>query len=107
MINTPAYIPNARGAKGVQTFSRPAMSVICDVCNTTRTRGNHERCSQIRKVSGFTTNEKRRADAPPYRSLDNAEGGTPDNNIHPDKPTSPVEALENGSEAVSNNEVSK
>lgn len=107
MINTPAYIPNARDAKGVQTFSRPAMSVICDVCNTTRTRGNHERCAQMRQAAGFTTNQKRRADASPYRSLDNTEGGTPDNNIHADKPTSPVEALENGSEAVSNNEVSK
>lgn len=107
MINTPAYIPNARDAKGVQTFSRPAMSVICDVCNTTRTRGNHERCAQMRQAAGFTTNQKRRAEASPYRSLDNTEGGTPDNIIHPDKPTSPVEALENGSEAVSNNEVSK
>ncbi|WP_313364356.1 hypothetical protein [Pseudomonas sp.] len=107
MINTPAYIPNAREAKGVQTFSRPAMSVICDVCNTTRTRGNHERCAQMRQAAGFTTNQKRRADASPCRSLDNAEGGTPDNNIHPDKPTSPVGALESCSEAVSNNEVSK
>ena len=107
MINTPVYTPNTRHAKGVQTFRRPAMSVICDVCNTTRTRSNHERCAQIRQAAGFTITQEPRADVSSCRSLDIAEGGTPDNKIHPDKQTSPVGAPENCCETVSNNEVSK
>ncbi|MFO3723974.1 hypothetical protein [Pseudomonas sp. HLMP] len=61
MTNTLTYEPNPRGAKGVQTFMRPAMGVYCDVCNIPRTRGNHERCSKIRQAAGFVTQQERKA----------------------------------------------
>lgn len=61
MITTTTYIPNTRGPKGVQSFMRPAMGVLCDVCNTPRTRNNHERCSKIRQAAGFVTIRGRKA----------------------------------------------
>lgn len=60
-MTTPTYTPNSRGAKGVQTFLRPAMGVFCDVCNIPRTRGNHERCSKIRQAAGFVSTWERKA----------------------------------------------
>lgn len=59
------YKPNTRDAKGVQSFVRPAMSVMCDVCSVPRTRGKHSRCAKIRQAAGFTTAQVGRADHVP------------------------------------------
>lgn len=77
MITT--YTPNARDAKGIQTFMRPAMAVTCDVCGIPRTRGNHQRCAKIRQAAGFISN----AGTSVGRVLDNAKGCKPDFNFQP------------------------
>ena len=85
MITT--YTPNARDAKGIQTFMRPAMAVNCDVCGIPRTRGNHQRCAKIRQAAGFINN----AATPVGRDLDKAKGCKPDLNFQPAQPQQAME----------------
>ncbi len=73
------YTPNARDAKGIQTFMRPAMAVTCDVCGIPRTRGNHQRCAKIRQAAGFTSNTGMSVG----HVLDKAKGCKPDLNFQP------------------------
>lgn len=62
MTAGPNYKPNTRDAKGMQSFDRPAMSVMRDVCSIPRTRGKHGRCAKIRQAAGFTTTQGGQAD---------------------------------------------
>ncbi|MNJ66005.1 hypothetical protein D3C77_620480 [compost metagenome] len=56
------YQPNIRCRKGMQNMSRPAMSIICDVCGKARTRkGGHDKCSQARQAAGFIIKQETRA----------------------------------------------
>lgn len=48
-----SYQPQTRPKHGFQPLARPAMSVICDVCNRPRTKGNHHACSEARRAAGF------------------------------------------------------
>lgn len=53
MIDTSAYTPTIRTAKGMQPMLRPAMSLICDICGKARVKGNHDQCSKTRQAAGF------------------------------------------------------
>lgn len=61
MITTPRYQPEVRLPKGLQPLTRPAMSIICDVCGKVRTRkGGHDKCSKARQAAGFIINQETR-----------------------------------------------
>lgn len=47
------YQPSTRSPKGMQPMIRPAMSIICDVCNMPRNKGMHDKCSKARQAAGF------------------------------------------------------
>lgn len=79
MIAASSYTPSIRDGKGVQPFSRPVMSVICDVCSIPRTRGNHQRCAKIRQAAGFM----RSADTLAGHTQNKAKGCKPDFNFQP------------------------
>lgn len=77
MITT--YTPNARDAKGIQTFMRPAMAITCDICGIPRTRGNQQRCAKIRQAAGFISSTGTSIG----HALDKAKGCKPDLNFQP------------------------
>lgn len=77
MITT--YTPNAREAKGVQTFMRPAMAVTCDVCGIPCICGNNQRCANIRQAASFIGNTGAAVGHVP----DKAKGCKPDLNFKP------------------------
>lgn len=56
------YEPAMRKKTGMQTFSRGAMSVICDVCKRPRTKGNHSACSKARQAAGFVISKNPKAE---------------------------------------------
>lgn len=53
MTTSRTYTPTTRTPTGMQPLCRAAMSVMCDVCNKPRTKGNHESCSKVRQAAGF------------------------------------------------------